>query len=156
MFEIIKNDAGFEVQEKWQSSKLRNKYNSSVVHDGFIYGLDEGILVCLDPETGKRPWKAGRYGYGQVLINGDVLVVLGGKGTVTFVRARPDEHEELGSFEAFEGNTWSPPALVDGRLFLRNAAEMACFDLRVNPDDSNQVQVIPAPDEPGAPLTDSQ
>ena len=43
---------------------MKNKFNSSVLHNGYIYGLDEQILVCLDVNTGERKWKEGRYGYG--------------------------------------------------------------------------------------------
>ena len=37
-------------------------------------------------------------------------------------------------FQAIEGDTWNVPAIADGRLLVRNAAEMACFDLRPPPD----------------------
>jgi outer membrane protein assembly factor BamB len=59
----------------------------SVFHDGYIYGLDEAILACLDAATGEQKWKGGRYGYGQVLLAGDHLVVLAENGDValTFV-----------------------------------------------------------------------
>ena len=46
---------------------MKNKFNSSVLHEGHVYGLDEGILTCLDVKTGEQRWKGGRYGYGQVI-----------------------------------------------------------------------------------------
>ena len=36
---------------------------------------------------------------------------------------------ELGSIAALADNTWNNPALADGKAFLRNSEEMACFDL---------------------------
>jgi hypothetical protein len=29
-----------------------------------------------------------------------------------------------------EGRTWNNPTLVDGRIYVRNHLEMACYDLR--------------------------
>ena len=50
-------------------------FNDPVVLDGHAYGLDEGILVCLNLETGRRRWRRGRYGNGQLLLVGDLIVV---------------------------------------------------------------------------------
>ena len=45
---------------------MKNKFTSSVLRDGYIYGLDEAILTYLDAATGGQRWKAGRYGYRQI------------------------------------------------------------------------------------------
>ena len=55
---------------------MKNKFNSSVIHNGYVYGLDEGILACLDVETGERKWKGGRYGYGQMVLAGEHLIIV--------------------------------------------------------------------------------
>jgi hypothetical protein len=56
----------------------------------------------LDLETGKRRWKEGRYGSGQVLLLGDqpLLVVVTDEGEVVLVEANSDEHHELGRFQS--------------------------------------------------------
>jgi outer membrane protein assembly factor BamB len=97
---------------------------------GFVYGLDEDMLVCLDAQTGERKWKDGRYGYGQVVVAGGYLIVLSGEGQLALVKASPDRYEELAHFQAIEGKTWNHPAMSGGRIFVRNAVQMACFDLR--------------------------
>ena len=121
--------AGQKPELAWKSRQLKSKFNDPVVRDGFVYGLDEGILVCLDLATGKRRWKRGRYGYGQLLLVEDLLLVLAEKGSVAMVEATPEKFRELGRFEAISGKTWNHPVLVGDRLLVRNAAEMACFEL---------------------------
>jgi outer membrane protein assembly factor BamB len=113
----------------WRNKLLKNKFTSSVFWNGHLYGLDEDILTCLDAESGERKWKAGRYGYGQLLLASGHLVILCGDGKVALVRATPDSHQELARFQAIAGKTWNHPAIAHGRLLVRNAAEMACFDL---------------------------
>ena len=108
---------------------MKSKFNDPVIRDGFVYGLDEGILVCLDAATGKRRWKRGRYGYGQLLLVEDLLLVLAENGSVAMVEATPEKFRELGRFEAISGKTWNHPVLVGDRLLVRNAAEMACFEM---------------------------
>ena len=110
---------------------MKNRFASSVLHDGFIYGLDESILACLDAATGELKWKGGRYGYGQVVLANGHLIVLTEDGELALVRATPERHEELGRFPVLSGKTWNLPAIADGFLLVRNLAEMAAFDLRV-------------------------
>jgi outer membrane protein assembly factor BamB len=113
----------------WENKNMKNKFNSSVLHNGYVYGLDEGILVCLDVNTGERKWKDGRYGYGQIILAGNQLIVTSEKGEVALVKASPDGYTEIARFEAIKGQTWNYPAIASGRLLVRNSNEMAAYDI---------------------------
>ena len=93
-----------------------------MLHEGHIYGLDEAILACVDAATGELKWKGGRYGYGQLLLAGDHLIVLTEEGDVAVVKATPERHKELARFPAIEGKTWNHPTIAGGRLLVRNLA----------------------------------
>jgi outer membrane protein assembly factor BamB len=130
VIELTRSGTQFAVHEVWRNNRMKNQFTSSVLHDGFVYGLDESILACLDVATGELKWKGGRYGYGQVLLANGHLIVLAENGDLALVRATPTRHEEIARFPALEGKTWNHPAMSDGRLLIRNLAEMAAFDLR--------------------------
>ncbi len=108
---------------------MKNKFNSSVLHNGYIYGLDEGILSCLDVNTGERKWKEGRFGYGQVLLADGHLIVTSDQGELALIKATPEKYTEVARFEALKGQTWNYPAIADGRLLVRNSNEMAAYDI---------------------------
>ncbi|HYN09078.1 MAG TPA: PQQ-binding-like beta-propeller repeat protein [Vicinamibacterales bacterium] len=130
VIELTKAGDRFAVREVWRNIRMKNRQSSSVLHDGFIYGLDEGILACLDASTGELKWKGGRYGHGQVLLAGGHLVVTTEDGDLVLVAATPDRLRELARVPAIDGETWNVPALADGILLVRNTKEMAAFDLR--------------------------
>lgn len=130
VFEVTQNDGTFATRTVWRNTRMKNKFTSSVLHGGFIYGLDEAILSCLDASTGETKWKGGRYGYGQTLLAGDYLIVLTEEGELALVAATPDRHIELARVPAIDGKTWNHPIVVDGRLLVRNLREMAAFDIR--------------------------
>jgi outer membrane protein assembly factor BamB len=109
---------------------MKNQFTSSVLHEDYIYGLDESILACIDAATGELRWKGGRYGYGQVLLASGHLIVLTEQGELALVRATPERHEEIVKFAALDGKTWNHPAIAGGILLVRNGTEMAAFDLR--------------------------
>lgn len=111
----------------WKSNRMKNKFASSVFHDGHIYGLDEAILASIDASTGELNWKGGRYGYGQVLLAGEHLVITTERGDVVLVKATPESHQEVARFSAVDGKTWNTPAIDDGLLLVRNTREMVCY-----------------------------
>jgi outer membrane protein assembly factor BamB len=125
--EVTGSEAGFSARTVWENNRMKNKFSSSVLHDGYIYGMDESIMACIDPETGERMWKGGRYGYGEVLLASGHLIVLTEKGDLVLVKATPESHQELARFSAIRGKTWNHPAIADGLLLIRNAREMAAF-----------------------------
>jgi outer membrane protein assembly factor BamB len=129
---VTRSGDSFSASKRWSSRSLKPSFNDFVVHEGHVYGFDATMFACVDLKTGERKWRKGRYGTGQVLLLADqgLLLVISDQGKVVLLRARPDAPEELGEFAAIEGKTWNHPAVAHGRLYVRNAQEIACYDLR--------------------------
>lgn len=117
----------------WESPRMKAKFTNLVLHRGFVYGLDDGVLVCLDLANGERRWKSGRYGHGQVLLVDDLLLVQTEEGEIVLVRPQPDRHIEVTRFQALDGKTWNPPALAGRYLLVRNDKEAALYELPLSP-----------------------
>ncbi len=132
LLRISELDAGFTATEVWSNKNMKNKFNSAVLVDEVIYGLDEGILAAIDVWTGERLWKGGRYRFGQLLYASGHLIVISEEGDLALVEASPKGHNEIVQFEAIPGKTWNVPALAQGRLLVRNQTHMAAYDLRLN------------------------
>jgi outer membrane protein assembly factor BamB len=129
LVEVKGSGQNFTATTIWENVNMKNKFNSSVLYNGYVYGLDEGILTCLDVNTGDRKWKGGRYGYGQVLLASGNLIVTSDSGDLALVKASPDAYTEIARFTALQGKTWNYPAIADGRLLVRNGNEMAAYDI---------------------------
>jgi len=128
--QLTSNDAAaWDVAATWKTNRLKLKFNDAVLLDGYIYGLDDGILTCVDAATGKSNWKGGRYGYGQILAHESTLLALTEDGDVAIVKAQPTRFEELGRFHALDGTTWNHPVVAHGKLLIRNGSMAACYDV---------------------------
>ncbi|NCY03159.1 MAG: hypothetical protein EBX36_09695, partial [Planctomycetia bacterium] len=131
---VIEEHAGepWTLGEVWRNGGLlKTKFTNVAVHDGHAYGLSDGILECVRLEDGARRWKAGRYGQGQVLRVGDLLLVQAEPGEVVLVEASPRGHAVRGRLAAISGQTWNNLCLSGRRLLVRNAEEAACYELPV-------------------------
>jgi outer membrane protein assembly factor BamB len=122
---------GWTAVERWTSLGLKPYFDDFVVHNGHAYGFDGDILACIDLADGKRTWKGGRYGNGQlVLLPGqDLLLVLSEEGYLALVAAAPGQFREIARFPVIEGKTWNHPALAGDVLLVRNGQEMAAYRL---------------------------
>jgi outer membrane protein assembly factor BamB len=108
-------------EERWTSTGLKPYFNDFAVHNGHAFGFDGSILSCIDLADGKRKWKGGRYGGGQLVLlaDQDLLLVLSDEGELALVSATTDEFREIGRFKAIEGKTWNHPVVVRDMLLRR-------------------------------------
>lgn len=129
LFQISAAEEGPAASVVWESPRLKTKFTNAVFHAGSIYGLDDGVLVCLDPETGQRRWKRGRYGHGQILLIGNHILIQTESGELAVVAADPTEFREIARHPALDGKTWNNPVFAPPYLLVRNDQEAICFEL---------------------------
>lgn len=142
-------DGTFTAENLWASARvLRTKLTNVAIKDGYVYGLSEGVLECVDLATGERVWKAGRYHHGQILLVGDVLLVLSEDGELFMVEASPEsDNNVLAQIQAIQGHTWNTFALYGDIVVVRNAQEAAAYRLPL-------AEPLARPAELDAPLFD--
>lgn len=128
---VAKGPAGWTAEERWTSTGLKPYFSDLVVHNGHAFGFDGAILSCIDLQDGRRKWKGGRYGHGQMVLLADqnLLLVLSEEGEVALVGAGTEKFEEIARFRAMDGKTWNHPVISAGTLLVRNAEEMVAFQL---------------------------
>jgi outer membrane protein assembly factor BamB len=129
LYRVSDTDGVLRATLDWESPRLKSKFANLLVHQGFVYGLDDGVLTCIDPATGERRWKSGRHGHGQLLLVAGLLLVQTEEGELVLVDPSPEGPRELTRFQALDGKTWNPPALAGSLLLVRNDREAAAYEL---------------------------
>lgn len=119
----------FEAELVWKGMAMKTQFNSAAYQDGFLYGLDDGRLACVDAATGERLWKDGRFGSGQTLLAGALILVQSEPGAVYLARAERDGYRELSRLPALSSKTWNYPTLAGRHLLVRNDREAVCYEL---------------------------
>jgi outer membrane protein assembly factor BamB len=90
-------------------------------------------LVCWDPE-GKVVWSSdaeNRFGIGPLVIADGKFYILDDDGVLTMAEASVTEYRQLAQAKVLDGHdSWAPPAIVAGRMLIRDSLRMVCLDLR--------------------------
>lgn len=140
LLDLKPNGNAFAVSEVWSSqgpqSVLRNEWQTSILLDGYLYGMDNvggagpiTHLTCVDAATGKRVWQEIRFGKGNLIAADGKLFISSLKGELIVAQASPSGYDEIGRSTVI-GSTRQAPALANGLLYLRDNDEIACFDVR--------------------------
>jgi outer membrane protein assembly factor BamB len=125
---------GGKAQQVWMNKNLREHFNSPLVWQGAIYGIDGneggGNLVSLDLETGQQNWVEKSVKGGSLILADGKLIVLTEKGDLVIADATPASFHQLSRAHIVDKRCWVQPTLDAGRVFLRNnAGAMVCIDL---------------------------
>ena len=142
LVEVSQTDGEFSGKLVWENKRLKNKFTSSVLHEGHIYGLDSSgndntgggdgaNLVCLKAISGDEVWRGENYGHGQVLLAQGHLIIQCENGDLALAKATPESHQQIARLPSLSGKTWNNPALAGGRLYVRNDQDMICYDIRL-------------------------
>ena len=129
VFKIVVDGEKVSVEKIWKNREMKNQFSSSILLDGHLYGFDDKTLKCIDAATGERRWRERGFGHGSLTYADGYLIVLGDRGTLALVEAKPDAYRERSRAQVFESKTWTVPTFVGGRLYLRDQNELVSLDV---------------------------
>jgi outer membrane protein assembly factor BamB len=118
------------VEEVWRNREMKNKFHTSVLHDGHLYGFDEKIFKCIDAATGRMQWQVRDFGHGSLIYADGHLIALGDKGLLGLIEATPEAYREKSRAAVLKGKSWTPPTLADGKLYVRDEKVLRSFNLK--------------------------
>lgn len=140
LLDIRKDGDKWTVKEEWISagkdSQLRAEWQTPVLHDGHLYGLDNSgsagpitNLVCIRLSDRKTVWAKNRFGKSNLVLADGTLWLTTMNGELVTVEASPAGFKETGRATVME-TTRQAPSISAGRLYVRDDAKVICFDIR--------------------------
>ncbi len=129
LFKLRQDGENLALDQVWKSTVLLNKFQSCVLHEGYLYTSDQKALVCVEFLTGKERWRQRRVKNGTVLLADGHLLVLTQDGKLRIAKADPNAFEPLTNADILTGRCWTVPVLHRGKLYARNLERAVCFDL---------------------------
>lgn len=106
----------------WENS-TRSYVPSLLVKSGHVFAVgDTGTVTCWNATTGDERWseKIGKEYYGSPVMVGNVVYVTSKAGVTSVFEATPEKFKLL-SQNQLGDESFSTPAICDGRIFIRAA-----------------------------------
>lgn len=136
-------DAKLKPHIEWFSQQMSNDIASSVLVEDHLYGFDlkepqsrlhrpsRGHFRCLSWNDGHVAWSSEEPGHANLIFADGKLLMFNDRGELLLCRVTPDRYEELARCSVFPDDVcWTPPALAEGRVYLRTHSQAVCLDLR--------------------------
>ena len=129
---IKREGTRFSKEVAWTNEILSSYLSSVVVHGDHVYGMnDGGEFSCLRLSDGKTLWTGGNEGYySSPIVVGKRLLALNERGRLAVLDTDPQAYRELGTSRLNLGETWTMPAVVGSRLYIRSAHGLACYETK--------------------------
>ena len=127
---------GKKTTKVWENKNMRNHFNSCVLIDGHLYGMDgdhgqkDSMLTCIEFATGELKWKEKSVRPGGLMAANGRLIVLGEAGELVVAEASSAAFKPLARAQVLGGKCWTMPALSHGRIYCRNSrGDVVCLDV---------------------------
>ena len=93
----------------WENKNMRTQCSSSLLLDGYVYGID-----------GKVMWSK-PLAWGGLMAAGGNLIVINDRGDIFVAKANPKAYEEIASAKGLlQKECWTAPVLCRGVIYCRN------------------------------------
>jgi outer membrane protein assembly factor BamB len=127
---IVRSGDACRADEVWRNDEMTSYLSSAIVVGKHVYAMnDGGEWQCLDPADGRSLWHGGAHGYYTTPVAADGrLLSLNERGTLLVMGADPAGFRQEAMLRLTSEATWTSPAVVGSRLYVRSKAQLACFE----------------------------
>ena len=116
---------------EWEFRRFLPFCSSPILYNGYLFTIkDGGIVTCIDAATGKalqtkRISGTGNY-YSSAVAGDGKIYFFDQRGKMTIISSWV-EWKELATAD-FKEEIFATPAIADGRIYIRTAGHLYCFD----------------------------
>lgn len=137
LFKLTAGGDRLNADKVWENRVIMNKFQSSVLYDGYLYTSDQNGLRCVNFMTGKPAWQKRRIDDDGRTVKDSTLILAQGhiflvteSGELVIAPATPDDFKPVTRAKILGGLSWTLPTIYNGRLYTRDLTRLVCFNLR--------------------------
>ncbi len=140
LLRLVPDGKKIEAEEVYVKSarELQNHHGGVILVGDHLFGghgHNNGFPFCVELQTGEDSWKRGRgpgTGSAAIVYADGHLYFRYENAVMALIEASPDGLKVKSTFKIPDGKkpSWSHPVIAGGRLYLRDADRLLCYDLK--------------------------
>lgn len=129
---VVRKGSAWQTEPVWKNERVAMYMSSPVVSGSTLYGLshrNRGQFFAIDLASGKTLWTTpGREGENaSIVLAGDLLLLSTTNAELIVARAMRDKFSELARYTTAQSAVWAHPAIVGGRILIKDADKLICW-----------------------------
>ncbi len=134
ILDVRKKDGEWQAEVLWYTRKMRLMHGTAVRSGNLVLAssgdFGPAFLTAVDIESGDLAFRARGFAKANVVKIGDKILLLDEDGKLALLSVRADGVDVLAETEGIlSGVTWSAPAVVGSRAYLRSRTQIVVLDL---------------------------
>ena len=123
-----------KAQQIYFTREMQNHHGGVVLVNGYLYGFNNSILMCIEFATGKTQWRDRSVGKGTLVYADGHLYIESEDNVVGLAEASPAGYKEKGRFRTRDQGlpSWAHPVVSGGRLYIRDQGTLAVYDIKAH------------------------
>jgi outer membrane protein assembly factor BamB len=119
-------------ERAWTTRDMVCHHGGYIIHEGYIYGNHNNGWSCIELKTGDLKWNEKGVGKGSLCFADGMLYLFGENGGKAALATCSPEGLEIKGTTAVQGSgpSWAHPVVIGGRLYLRYADNLYCFNVK--------------------------
>lgn len=134
---ITGDASAMKAREVYENRRLPSAIGGAVLVGDYLYGSSNSVLQCVEFKSGTVKWTDRSIAPASVCFADGLLFLHGETGEVALAAAAPDGYHEKGRFTPpnppdrgmANAKAWAYPALSNGRLYIRDAGTLWCYEV---------------------------
>jgi len=121
LLKVRPGDGGDTVEKVWSNRDIKANIGLPVYHEGFVYGVGNEELACIDTATGKTRWRERTYPGSVILVDGHLVLLSQHAGLLRLVAASPEGYREEAKLQLADPGypMEAAPSYAEGKIYVR-------------------------------------
>ena len=121
-------------EEMWATNRMRLHFGNALRLGELLIGssgdFGPAFLTALNVNSGEEVWRDRSFARAHLLHSDNVIIIADEDGEIAVASVSQQGLDVHARKAILTENAWTPPTLVDGRLYLRDRREIVALDLR--------------------------